>query len=106
MLLLALSLPVALFTELLLFSIAFLIFFGHPLADLNAMLVPLLLLLFLIYLAKLCESLYHAMYLLLLLVHKHLLEWPLSGQLQVLKEISLPAGVHSRAIIKDLDLLL
>jgi hypothetical protein len=51
MLLLALSLPVALFTELLLFSIAFLVFFGHPLADLNAMLVPLLLLLFLIYLS-------------------------------------------------------
>ncbi len=46
------------------------------------------------------------MYLLLLVIHKHLLEGPLGGQLQLLQQVSLPARIHNLLVVEHLDLLL
>ena len=91
MLPLALLLLVAHLAELLLCCLAFLVDFGVPLAQLDDVLLALLLLVLLVDLAYLRQTLYHGVDLLLLLVHEHLLEGSLGGQLQGLQEIVLPA---------------
>jgi hypothetical protein len=106
MIFLPLRLLVPLLPDLFLLSVPLLSLLGHSLLHYLLMCLPLLLLLLHIHLPKMRESLHHGVYLLLLLVHKHLLEGPLSGQVQVLEQVRLPPLVLPLPIIEHLHLLL
>ena len=106
MILFPLCLLVPLLPELFLLRVPLLSLFSDPLLHYLLMRLPLLLLLLHVDLPEMCESLHHRVYLLLLLIHEHLLEGSLGGQVQVLEQISLPALVHHLLVIEHLHLLL
>ena len=106
MILLSLHFLVPFLPKLLLLSVSLLFGFSNSLFDHLFVSLSLFLLFLHIDLAKVCKALNHRMNLLLLLIHEHLLEGSLSGEVQVLEQISLPALVHHLLVIEHLHLLL
>ena len=86
--------------------ITFLLDLGLSLADLLHVLYALLLFVLLIDLTQLGQSLYHGVYLLLLGIHEHLLEWSLCRESEGLKQVGLATGVLCQLVVEGLHLLL